>query len=324
MKVAVVHGYVPPDAPHDEQDVLVEVAAVSDTLTALGHEPIALPLFFDTQKFITEIRYIKPDLIFNLVETIDGLGRYVYLAPTIYDYLAIPYTGSHTDAIYISSNKLLAKQCMKAAEIPTAPWLTLGMINQGHSLFQPPYIVKSVWEHASIGLTVKSIVYETAHLSDALHIAHTNSGGTWFAEAFIDGREFNLSMLAGSTGPTVLPPAEMTFRNFPNGKPRIVDYEAKWDESSDAYKQTVRSFDFPSSDQPLLDRLREIALQCWQVFELNGYVRVDFRVDVNNHPFVLEVNTNPCISPDAGFFAACQRGGLNYQNVIERIIADTV
>ncbi|MBN2012257.1 D-alanine--D-alanine ligase [candidate division KSB1 bacterium] len=322
MKVAITHGYVPPDAPEDEQDVLEEARAVSDTLLRLGHNPATLPLFLDTQKMIADIGDIRPDVIFNLVESLDGKGRYLYIAPTIFDYLNIPYTGAHTDAIYTTSNKLLAKQCLKSAGIPTAHWLTTAMLSNGFKSVDAPYIIKSVWEHASIGLSAASIIHNTNQLPAALEKANGDGTGVWFAEKFIDGREFNLSVLGGPDGPTVLPPAEMTFLNFPEGKPRIVDYEAKWDESSAAYQQTVRTFDFPASDRQLLDQLCDISLQCWQLFELRGYARVDFRVDVDNYPFVLEVNVNPCISPDAGFYAACQRGGLDYEQVIERIIRD--
>ena len=67
-----------------------------------------------------------------------------------------------------------------------------------------------------------------------------------------------------------------------------------------------------------------IALQCWKLFELRGYARVDFRVDAHNRPWVLEVNANPCISPDSGFVAASQKAGLTFEQVIDRIITDSL
>lgn len=320
MNIAVVYGHVPPDAPEDEQDVLVEVQAVLNTLSEMNFGAVGIPMFFDTQRLISDLQKARPDVIFNLVESIDGMGRFLYLAPTIYDYLQIPYTGAPTDAVYMTSNKLLAKQCMKAAGIPTAEWETAAKLTKNGIRFAPPYIIKSIWEHASIGLSEFSVFTESGKLADALK--NLRNGGAWFAEQFIDGREFNLSMLGCPDGPRVLPPAEMTFRNFPAGKPKIVDYEAKWDELSHAYKNTVRTFEFPASDSGLLRQLSDIALQCWGTFDLHGYARVDFRVDADNTPFVLEVNVNPCISPDAGFFAACQQAGLNYRQVIEYILND--
>jgi D-alanine-D-alanine ligase len=120
----------------------------------------------------------------------------------------------------------------------------------------------------------------------------------------------------------VLPLAEMTFVDFPAGKPRIVDYEAKWDEASFGYNNTVRRFDFGPEDAGLLASLREISLACWKLFDLAGHVRVDFRVDAAGNPYVLEVNTNPCLSPDAGFAAAAARAGLTPEQVMARILGD--
>ena len=72
----------------------------------------------------------------------------------------------------------------------------------------------------------------------------------------------------------------------------------------------------------LLEELKALSYLCWRAFELRGYARVDFRVDENNKPYVLEVNANPCISPDAGFIAAAEHAGMSYREVIKRIISD--
>ncbi|MFH2099767.1 MAG: D-alanine--D-alanine ligase, partial [Pseudomonadota bacterium] len=50
--------------------------------------------------------------------------------------------------------------------------------------------------------------------------------------------------------------------------------------------------------------------------------RVDFRVDPDGNPFILEVNANPCLSPDAGFAAAVDRAGMPFDRAVERILAD--
>jgi D-alanine-D-alanine ligase len=55
---------------------------------------------------------------------------------------------------------------------------------------------------------------------------------------------------------------------------------------------------------------------------LKGYARVDFRVDPSGQPWILEVNTNPCLSPDGGFYAAAERASLTFNQVIKRIIDD--
>ena len=132
--------------------------------------------------------------------------------------------------------------------------------------------------------------------------------GQFFAERYIEGREFNQAVLAGE----LLPMAEIRFVEFPDDKLRIVDFRAKWEEDSFEYTHTLRSFDFAAADQPLLEELRAVARRCWDVFGLSGYARVDFRVDGDNRPWVLEINANPCLSPDSGFYAAAERAGLSF------------
>ncbi|MBL8025621.1 MAG: D-alanine--D-alanine ligase, partial [Fibrobacteres bacterium] len=83
---------------------------------------------------------------------------------------------------------------------------------------------------------------------------------------------------------------------------------------------TPRSFEFKECDRALLNKLSELSLAAWEAFSLNGYARVDFRVSENGEPFILEINTNPCISPDAGFNAAAQKAGYTFDMLIDNII----
>ena len=104
----------------------------------------------------------------------------------------------------------------------------------------------------------------------------------------------------------------------------MVGYKAKWESESFEYNNTPREFDFPEEDYSLIAGLKKIALDCWKVFSLKGYARVDFRVDKSGNPWVLEVNANPCLSPDAGFAAALEKSGISFKSAIEKIIRDSI
>ncbi len=90
-----------------------------------------------------------------------------------------------------------------------------------------------------------------------------------------------------------MPPAEMTFHNFDESMPKIVDFRAKWEEGSFEYENTIRHFPGDKLNPVLKQRIMDTALRCWNVFGLRGYARVDMRVDHNDNPFVIEVNANP-------------------------------
>jgi D-alanine-D-alanine ligase len=188
------------------------------------------------------------------------------------------------------------------------------------------WIVKSLWEHASVGLEADNVVEcrDDQMLEQAMAVRAPFLGGVCFADAFIEGREFNLSLLGSPQGPQVLSPAEIIFEGYAAGQPRIVGYRAKWDVDSEEFRHTPRSFDFGARDNPLLAELQVLALQCWQFFGLRGYARVDFRVDERGRPWILEINANPCLSPDAGFAAALARAGIDFTRVVEWIVADGI
>lgn len=329
MNVAIIHDTVDAaDAP-DARDVLAQADAVSAALTALGHSSCRIACTLDLSAVQTQLQNQPVDLVFNLVESIGGQGRLIHLLPFCLEAMDLPYTGAQAQAIMFTSSKTLAKAWMAAAGIPTPAWIGPrpgddGMDRGRDAAQSGTWIIKSVWEHASIGLGPHSLIANTPPeaMLALLDARARELGGSCFAEHFIDGREFNLSLLAGADGPEVLPPAEILFEGYSQAMPRIVDYRAKWDEAAYEYHHTPRRFDFDRSDTGLLERLETRALECWKHFGLNGYARVDFRVDPAGNPWVLEINTNPCLAPDAGFAAAVERSGIAYLEAIARILAD--
>jgi D-alanine-D-alanine ligase len=264
------------------------------------------------------------------VESIDGSSRLLPLFPALLDRLGLNYTGSCTAALATTTQKIWAKERLSASGIATPAWI--GPVPAEHPLFagiSPPedaasrtWIVKSLWEHASFGMTGDVLVSGAgpAALFDTLARRAPAMAGACFAEIFIDGREFNLAMLEVEGKPRALPQSEIVFEGYGKDRARIVDYRAKWAADSYEYRHTPRRFEFPEKDGPLLRRLEGLALRCWDLFGLSGYARVDFRVDGQGRPWVLEINANPCLSPDAGFAAALAEAGISYEEAISHIL----
>jgi len=318
-RIVILHGRVAADARADEQDVLEEVRQVSAALTGLGYEAIPLPLSLDFEAAARELQESAPLMVFNLVESIDGQDRLLHLATSLLDLLGIPYTGTGSQGMYLASNKLLAKRLFAQAGLDTPPWTGAEQALSVRPDFEPPYVVKSVWDNASQGL--ERICEDREQLLDHLASLRTTSRlADMFVERYIGGREFNISLLQNGPDLEVLPVAEMLFVDYPPEKPRIVGYAAKWDPASFEYTHTVRRFDFGEEDRELIAELRELARACWEQLGMNGYGRADFRVDTQGTPWILEMNPNPCISADAGLAAAASRAGLSYRDLVQRIL----
>jgi D-alanine-D-alanine ligase len=229
----------------------------------------------------------------------------VAVVPALLESLGLPFTGASSVALATTSHKLAAKALLRAADIAT-PDVFAGRPGE------EKWIVKAVAEHASLGLDDSSVV-DGGAVPRVLAARRAEFGGEWFAERYVPGRELNVAVIASPEGPRVLPVAEIRFDGFPPDKPAIVGYAAKWHGDSFEYRHTTRSF---AVEPALAERVARLALSCWELFALDGYARVDFRVADSGLAYVLEVNANPCLSPDAGFAAALAEAGVAYRDAI--------
>lgn len=321
--VALFHAAVADDAAPDEKDTLAQVEALREALRQLGHTAEAIGLGLDAMPAVASLERLRPEVVFNLVESVNGWGRMIASGPALLECLGLAYTGAPLDAMFTTSNKRLAKERMRAAGIPTPDWYDPNRGRANGLSLPDRVIVKSVWEHASIGLDEDAVVTvaSEAALKAICRERAPDLGGDCFAERYIEGREFNLGLLSDGDAVRVLPPAEIIFDGY-RDRLAIVGYRAKWMEDTYEFHHTPRRFDFPPEDAALIDTLVDLSRRCWDVFGLAGYARVDFRVDVDNRPTVLEINANPCLSPDAGFAAALDRAGIPFGEAVARILAD--
>ncbi len=299
----------------DELDILDQVSFVESHLEKSG---ITFYRKGVTRNFMNEMASLekeKPDFVFNLVESIDNKGELLYFIPAILNMYSIPYTGNSLEAMFITTSKILTGKVLQSNNI-TGPVhyrpSQAGLLEKGRK-----YIIKPVWEDGSMGITADSVF--TCSQGCESRFSDLNDSH-WFIQEYIEGREFNISLLQGTDGPEVFPPAEMTFIGYDEQRPRIVDFKAKWDHDSFEYKNTVRSFPGEKLEETLRKRLMESSLRTWEAFGLNGYARIDYRVNEKGVPFVIEVNANPCIAEDGGFVAAAVVSGYAFTDVLEKIV----
>ena len=317
MKILVLHSDVAPDAPPDELDTLISAEAVSMALKNLGHTAPRAAFAPDMAFLKALLDRHRPDVVFNIVESVFGAGIYASLAPAMLDRLNVPYTGATAAHFAATTDKPFAKTVLRVGGVETPDWC-VGPEWKGLK-DDRTYIVKAADEDASVGIDDASVLPGSkvrARVADRIG----KYNGRWFAEAYVDGREFNIAVMASENGPVVFPLAEMRFNDqWPKGKPRLVSFAAKWEEETFDYNGSQRRFGCETDEPELGRQLIETTKKVWALFNLRGYARVDYRVDPDGKPWVLEINPNCCISPDAGFAAAAEEAGISYDKLIERV-----
>lgn len=339
--VALLHNQpLPPGAPGWEasRDVLTQVEAVTEAISALGCRAVPLPFDGQPAALVAAIESSQATLVFNLCESVNEDPSLIGHPAAILELLGIPFSGSTAFALMLSTDKAASKLLLQGAGLKTPPFrLYNGPEGLDAGGLQYPVIAKPRFEDASIGIEQDSIFGSKDELAAGAKRLFQQYGPL-LVEEYIGGRELNVAVFGampstrqggsdlspgrnrqGGTDLQVLAIAEIDFSAFPEGLYPIVGYRAKWDESAFEYHNTPRLFpdDLPAD---VVGALQRDILRCCQIFQLRDYGRVDIRLDGAMGLHILEVNANPCLSPDAGFCAAALHRGLDFIEVVRRLL----
>ncbi|MEW6515420.1 MAG: D-alanine--D-alanine ligase [candidate division FCPU426 bacterium] len=320
MKVALLYNQPLAQAP-DAADVLDQVKLVESALNQTGTacRVFALPPDWPGVKREWDgLTAYAPDVVFNLVEALGADARGQARIAGLLELSGWAFTGSGSQALVQTTDKALTKSVLAACGLPTPAWQVVREL-PGRTIVPGPWIIKPLAEDASVGIDEDAVVRNAGELIPRLTDKLSRfSGQGLLLETFLEGREFNVSLLERVPGRVeALPPAEIKFEAWPAGQPRLLTYRAKWDPAAFEYRHTPRAF-VPAG--ALAAELQDLATACWRAFGLRGYARVDFRQDQSGKLWVLEVNANPCLSPDAGFMAAVKERGLSPGEAIQTIM----
>jgi D-alanine-D-alanine ligase len=299
-------------------DVLAQVEAVEGALVELGHRSVRISFTMHLDGVMRRIREKNIYMAFNLCETVGEDPRFSAHPAALLELLQIPFSGSPSMALMLTTDKFVTNRLLKANGIRTPNCTTYdATIPFSTSHLNYPVIAKPRLEDASIGIEQESIFRNEGELKKQIGGLYRRFGSL-LVEEYVHGRELNISLF-GYPFPTTLPLAEIDFSGFPDGLYPILGYRAKWDKKSFEYHNTPRRF--PQDLPPLMLRtIEETALNCFRLLMLRDYGRVDMRIDASGKTHVLEVNANPCLSPDAGFAAAAQKAGMSYSQMVDRMV----
>lgn len=307
--------------PHySAAEIIKDVKEVEKSVKSLGYSTALYDLCGTLKNLASVVRKEKPDLIFNLVDSLgnDAMGE--IRATCFFELLETPYTGSAPYALVSALNKAQAKEILNFHKIPTPKYFVVQKLSEiDNKKLRLPLIIKPVCEDGSIGIDERSLAQKRKDLIFGIQRLFQKFNSPTLVEEFIEGREMHVAIF-GNKNPQIMPIAEIDFSRLPAGYPRILTYDAKWRPEHEAYRGTP--IICPAKIKPTLEKeIKDLALQVYRIFECRDYARIDFRLNGADKPFVLEVNPNPDISfNNSGFCKAAEAAGLDYTAVIKKII----
>jgi D-alanine-D-alanine ligase len=303
-----------------EQGVIACAQAVADAFRAAGYTVARAPIRTDVEQALLPYPPTRWT-VFNLGEGLEGrLFEEARIAWAL-EAMGYRFTGSGGEAIARSVHKAQAKALLAASGVSTPPWWLFRHPDEVNALTAAdltlPLMVKPVAEDASVGVGPEAVVHTVRALRERVAYVVERYRQAALAEAFVVGREFNIALWEDP--PQVLPLAEIDFSAFADPYARIVSFAAKWEENSFEYHHTPVLCPAPV-DADLGARIALIARQAWAAIGCRGYARVDMRVTAEGIPYVVEVNCNPDLSPDAGFYRAARAAGYSYEKMVIHIL----
>jgi D-alanine-D-alanine ligase len=291
--------------------IVATVEAIETALQQEGNTVVRVPVLLDG-KWIDRMKRGRFDVAFNMCEGIDGVADLEPPVIGVLELFGIPYTGGSSYTTSLTLRKHAVNALLTHAGLPIPPWINLRRGGRIRSVGYPA-IVKPAAEDASIGVEQRSVVRTARALKSRVE-AMLQSFEDVIVQRYIEGRELNVGIL----GDQVLPIAEIDFSTMPKGLWPIVTYRSKWDTGCEEDLGSVPRCPADLSARTASE-IRRVALDAWRVVGGSGYGRVDMRLDENGHPWILEVNCNPDIAPDAGLARMARVAGIDYATLVRTI-----
>ena len=313
----------PPDAaslPPEERFRYKTEFDVVSTLAQLGHEVLSLGVQDELHPIRDAVEQFKPDIAFNLLEEFQGNVLFDQNVVSLLELLRVPYTGCNPRGLIISREKALSKKLLvyHRIRVPAFHAFPMGLKVRRPRHLAFPLIVKSLTEHASLGISKASIVHADPELEERVKFVHRRIKTDAIAEQFIEGREVYVSVL-GNERLTALPARELVIASAHSDAPTIATEKVKHDLE---YQERHGIEQRPAVDlpPPVAAALPHLSKRIYRILGLSGYARVDYRISLDGLIWCLEANPNPEIAQSEEFASAAAQAGIDYPDLLQRLL----
>lgn len=299
-----------------EEDTEESAREVAEALKEKGANPTLVALTEMTIDSV--IASLSNDLIFNLIE---WTGVDTPYAIKTYDAMSargLYYTGATLETYLLSCDKSNMKKRLDEVGLATARWQ---LFETGNELVQKdfhyPLIVKVSSEHSSVGLSKEAIVNDAKSLIPIVKKRLAEYSQPVYAEEFLDGREFQVTLLERLSGLTVLPISEVRYTNGTDVP--FLTYASRWEANHADYQNS--DVILAKLTPALKEKIETMSIAAFTRFGYRDYARFDVRCQ-GAEPLFLEINSNPGLSDDAeyGMTVSYKALGLTFADFVWEIV----
>ena len=319
MKIVVAHGADESvDLPKGRRPARkTDVQEVAQILRRAGHDVSGVAID-GTPECLRALTQLKPDLIFNLVESFGEDNTKEPHVAAYYDLLDLPYTGSGPRGLTLAMDKAVAKKILGFHNVASPKFAVFwrGRLDWDAHDVDFPVIVKPLREDGSIGIGFNALVANIKELMERIDELTREFNGPVLIEQYIDGREIYIGVI-GNSPPETLPAVELDLSHLPPGTPRIAGTEVKWNEGTRAYRGS--KVVIPKLPTAVRETMERYALTAFQTLGLRDYARIDFRL-AKDTVYLIEVNPNPYLHSGAEFVRGARAAGRTQRDVIAEIV----
>lgn len=264
-------------------------------------------------KLLEKMDHLDVDIVFNISEGISGRNRESQV-PILLEMIGKPFVGADALTLSLTLDKIMAKKIFIAEGIPTPRFFEVRnadeLIHTDHCKF--PLIVKPRFEGSSKGLSEDSRVKNKEELKKQVEFVVNTYKQPALIEEFISGQEFTVAVV-GNEEPRALPIVQIKI----DGRLQLND---KFYTFARITSDRLEYICPARISQKLKKRLMGLAIKTYQAVECRDFGRVDFRVDKEGNPYVLEINPLPSLSTEDVFMLVAKNIGITYEEMIGRIL----
>lgn len=293
---------------------------VKNTLTKLGHEVIPFGIFDDVEAFVKVVKEQKPDLVFNMSEAFSNKRDFEPNLTALMQMLGVPFTGSGPRSLQLCKDKGLTKIILDYHDIQTPKFIVAKKTHPMPSLkkFQFPAFVKPLELESSEGISQGSYVENEKDALARVKFIHDRFGADAIIEEFIDGREVYVGIL-GNDKLSVFPPRELFFTEIPDNEPKFATYKSKWDQEY-RKKWGIDSGWMADMPEATHKKMNDMCKKIYRLLHIQGFGRIDLRVRGDDVYFI-EANPNPSIAKKEDYALSANKSGMDYEELIGKIVS---